>query len=123
MAPEELANCLEKLGNPTRLAIFRLLVQAGPDGMTVGALQSHLGVPASTLSHHVLFLATVRLIRQEREGRTLRCRANLPLMHEIVTALTAQCCAGVPPRNTTAPKNGGAAKVRQRAARPRRNQA
>lgn len=101
MEIEQLAACLEKLGNPTRLAIFRLLVRAGQHGMAVGELQSRLNVAPSTLSHHILFLVTVGLVRQEREGRVLRCKPNFDLMNAIVKALTAQCCAGVPPRSAS----------------------
>ena len=89
------ANCLEKLGNPTRLAMFRLLVRAGPDGLAVGALQEHLGVPASTLSHHVSHLVNAGLIHQVREGRVLRCTPNYRLMETLVTFLTKHCCKGV----------------------------
>ncbi len=56
MTPDQAARCLEKLGNPTRLRIFRLLVRAGPSGLPVGSIQSHLGVPGSTLSHHLSHL-------------------------------------------------------------------
>jgi ArsR family transcriptional regulator, arsenate/arsenite/antimonite-responsive transcriptional repressor len=95
MELDELASCLEKLGNATRLAIFRLLVRAGPDGLPVGEVKRRLGIPPSTLSHHILFLVTARLIRQEREGRILRCKANYPRMNEIVESLKAECCADV----------------------------
>ena len=47
------ARCLEKLGNPIRLEVFRLLVKAGGEGLPVGEIQDHLGIPASTLSHHL----------------------------------------------------------------------
>ena len=57
------ARCLEKLGNPTRLEIFRLLVKAGDGGLAVGEVQEHLGVPASTLSHHMAHLVNVGLVR------------------------------------------------------------
>jgi ArsR family transcriptional regulator, arsenate/arsenite/antimonite-responsive transcriptional repressor len=115
MRLEELAACLEKLGNPTRLAVFRLLVRAGHAGMPVGELQSRLRVPASTLSHHILFLITVGLIKQEREGRVLRCKPNFDRMHAVVKALTAECCAGVPPRraHASAPKHRKAAARRR----------
>ena len=63
------ARCLEKLGNPTRLEIFRLLVRAGAKGLAVGELQAHLNIPASTLSHHVAQLVNVGLVAQERQGR------------------------------------------------------
>jgi predicted transcriptional regulator len=91
---DRLANCLEKLGNSTRLAIFKQLVKAGPEGMAVGELRNRLDIPASTLSHHILFLVTAQLVRQERHGRVLQCSPNLPLMREIVAELTAECCTG-----------------------------
>jgi ArsR family transcriptional regulator len=101
MELEELAACLEKLGNPTRLAVFRLLVRAGRAGMAVGELQAELDVAPSTLSHHILFLVNVGLVRQEREGRVLRCKPNFDLMNAIVKALTAECCTGVRARGST----------------------
>ncbi len=99
MELEHAARCLEKLGNPTRLQVFRLLVKAGHDGLPVGAIQDHLGVPASTLSHHVAHLVNVGLVSQEREGRVLRCRPNFPLMDDLIGCLTSDCCvrAEAPP--------------------------
>ncbi len=91
----DLATCLEKLGHPTRLAAFRLLVRAGPDGLPVGALQRHLDIPGSTLSHHLAHLIAAGLVRQRREGRVLRCLADYARMDAVVAALTAECCAGV----------------------------
>lgn len=90
------ARCLEKLGNPTRLKVFRLLVRAGPEGLPVGDVQAHLEIPASTLSHHLSHLVNVGLVRQGREGRVLRCTANCALMEGLLGFLTAECCAGVP---------------------------
>ena len=92
----DLAFCLEKLGHPTRLDIFRLLVRAGRNGLAVGAIQRHLDVPASTLSHHIANLVGAGLVAQKREGRVLRCVAGYERMDDIVAALTAECCAGVP---------------------------
>ena len=91
------ARCLEKLGNPTRLEIYRLLVRAGPEGLPVGALQEHLEIPASTLSHHVSHLVNAGLVHQAREGRVLRCTPNFKLMDELVGFLTEQCCQGLVP--------------------------
>lgn len=88
----ELATCLEKLGNPTRLRIYRLLVRAGHEGLPVGEIQAHLAIPASTLSHHIFHLVTAGLVRQDREGRILRCRANYERMNDVVRNLTAECC-------------------------------
>ena len=95
MNVNEAARCLEKLGNPTRLEIVRLLVRSGPDGLAVGEVRKHLGIPASTLSHHVLHLVTAGLIRQQRQGRVLRCTPNYDLIESLVTLLTEECCAGV----------------------------
>lgn len=92
MELEQAARCLEKLGNPTRLAIFRLLVKAGDRGLPVGEIQEHLGVPASTLSHHVAHLVNVGLVSQAREGRVLRCTPNFPLMDALIGFLTSECC-------------------------------
>jgi len=88
----EVALCLEKLGHPTRLSIFRLLVRAGDEGLPVGRIQAQLAVPASTLSHHIGHLVSVGLVVQDREGRVLRCRPNFPLMDELISFLTAECC-------------------------------
>lgn len=95
MELHQAARTLEKLGNPTRLEIFRLLVRAGPGGLAVGALQDHLGIPASTLSHHLAQLVNVGLVRQEREGRVLHCTPNFTLMSDLVDFLMDECCRGV----------------------------
>ena len=94
------ARCLDKLGNPTRLEIVRLLVRAGDDGLPVGDIRRHTGVPASTLSHHILHLVSGGLIRQVRHGRVLRCKLDYALMRDLVQMLTEECCAGV---DTAAP--------------------
>ncbi len=83
---------LEALGNPTRLAIYRALVRAGDSGLPVGALQERLGIPGSTLSHHLRTLVGVSLVTQERQGTTLICRANYPVMNGLVAYLSKECC-------------------------------
>jgi ArsR family transcriptional regulator, arsenate/arsenite/antimonite-responsive transcriptional repressor len=87
------ATRLEALGNPTRLAIYRLLVKAGEAGVPVGRIQSQLDVAASTLSHHLKALVIVGLVTQERAGTVLICRANYPMMQGLVDFLVAECCA------------------------------
>lgn len=91
------ARCLDKLGNPTRLEVFRLLVKAGGDGLAVGDLQEHLDIPASTLSHHISHLVNAGLVHQEREGRVLRCRPDFGLMQSLIDFMTEECCEGVGP--------------------------
>ena len=95
MEHSKAARCLEKLGNATRLEIFRLLVRAGPAGLAVGEIQEHLEIPGSTLSHHVSHLVNAGLVHQQREGRVLRCTPNFPLIDQVVRFLTDECCAGV----------------------------
>lgn len=99
------ARCLERLGNPTRLEIFRLLVRAGPDGLAVGEIQDHLGIPASTLSHHLALLVNVGLVEQVREGRVLRCWPNYELMQSLTDFLNEECCRGVTKRKV--PRRAG----------------
>jgi DNA-binding transcriptional ArsR family regulator len=90
---EDAAARLEALGNPTRLRVYRALVRAGDDGLTVGALQAKLDVASSTLSHHIKSLLIVELITQERQGTSLICRANYSVMRSLIDFLVAECCA------------------------------
>jgi len=93
MKIDDAAACLEALGNPTRLRIYRVLVRAGDAGVNVGKLQSRLELAASTLSHHLKTLLTVGLISQERQATMLICRANYDVMRGVVDFLVAECCA------------------------------
>lgn len=92
MNEEDLVNCLAQLGNITRLRIFRLLIKAGHKGLSVGKIQEELNVPGSTLSHHISKLSNLKLVRQEREGRTLHCFANYELLDVVINSLKDQCC-------------------------------
>lgn len=93
MKTTDAAPRLEALGNPTRLAIFRLLVRAGEAGLPVGRIQQRLVLPASTLSHHLKALCATGLVRQTRERTTLICTADFKLMRGLVDFLAAECCA------------------------------
>jgi ArsR family transcriptional regulator, arsenate/arsenite/antimonite-responsive transcriptional repressor len=95
------AAILAELGNPTRLSILRLLVRAGDSGMAVNDLQARLGVPPSTLSHHLSRLVTVRLAEQERHGRVLRCRTRFDTLNAALDFAIAECCLGA--ERTVAP--------------------
>jgi ArsR family transcriptional regulator, arsenate/arsenite/antimonite-responsive transcriptional repressor len=97
------ARALDALGNDKRLAIYRLLVKAGDGGLVVGDIQRALGIPASTLSHHVAWLSRASLVTQERRGREICCRADYETMHRLVGYLTDSCCIGVRPE-TADPK-------------------
>jgi len=83
---------LDELGNQTRLRIVRLLVRAGDEGRTVGDIQREIGVPASTLSHHLSHLRSAGVVWQEREGTVLHCFVDFKMISELVSFLTAECC-------------------------------
>ncbi len=89
------ARRLASLGHEHRLGLFRLLVQAGPDGMTVGELQAVLNRPASTLAFHLRELVATDLVTQEKEGRSVRCRANYRALNETLQFMKQDCCKGV----------------------------
>ena len=86
---------LEALGHGTRLSIYRLLVKAGGDGLILGDIQKALGVPASTLSHHLAKLARVGLVSQGRRGREICCGVDYDEMRSLIGFLTEECCTGV----------------------------
>jgi DNA-binding transcriptional ArsR family regulator len=88
------AKCLAELGNATRLQIFRLLVQAGHEGLCIGEIQSHLRIPASTLAFHLRGLVAAGLVEQERHGRLVTCRANTAVLDDTLAFVKENCCAG-----------------------------
>jgi len=90
---EQAAKQLEALGNSTRLQVYRTLVRAGHSGLPVGRLQEKLGIPASTLSHHLHRLILTGLVTQERQATTLISRANYPAMDALLGFLANECCA------------------------------
>jgi ArsR family transcriptional regulator, arsenate/arsenite/antimonite-responsive transcriptional repressor len=93
MRIEQASRQLEALGNTTRLNIYRTLVRAGENGLVVGQIQERIGIPASTLSHHIKRLVDTGLITQERQATALICRAHYPAMHALLGFLTVECCA------------------------------
>ncbi len=93
---EHAARQLAVLGSPTRLEIYRLLVKAGAEGAPVGTLQEMLGIPGSTLSHHIGKLVVAGLVTQDRESRVLRCRADYHRMQTLIDFLQDECCRGLP---------------------------
>lgn len=89
------AAALSALGHEVRLQIYRLLVRAGEDGMSVGDIGAHLDMPASTLAHHLSALVHAGLVVQERQGRTIFSRVDYGRMNALVGFLSDECCAGV----------------------------
>ncbi|WP_397543830.1 metalloregulator ArsR/SmtB family transcription factor [Roseovarius salis] len=89
------ARALAALGHDARLSIFRLLVKAGAEGLRVGDIGAHLGMPASTLAHHLSALVEAGLVVQEKRGREVFNRVDYAAMHRVLSFLTSECCAGV----------------------------
>ena len=85
---------LGALAQEHRLALFRLLVQAGDDGLAAGAIADALGIPNSSLSFHLAQLRKAGLVRQERRHRSLIYTADYAAMNALLGYLTENCCAG-----------------------------
>lgn len=92
------------LSNEHRLAIFRLLVQAGPDGMAAGDIADKLGIPSSSLSFHLAHLTRAGLTEQRRESRSLIYSANFPTMNGLIAFMTENCCGGASCASASTPK-------------------
>jgi len=82
------------LAHEHRLAIYRLLVQAGPEGKAAGEIADALKMPASSLSFHLAHLHRAELITQRRESRSLIYAADFDEMNALVGFLTENCCGG-----------------------------
>jgi DNA-binding transcriptional ArsR family regulator len=95
IAEQKAADALAALGNRTRLRIFKLLVRAGRDGTNIGTLQKHLGIPATTLAHHLATLMQAGLMDQERRGREVICTSNYKALNDVLAYVKAECCAGL----------------------------
>ena len=86
--------CLAALGHETRLTIFRLLVQAGAQGVNAGLIGEQLKIPAPTLSFHLAHLSRVGLINGRQESRFIYYVADYRAMDELLSYLTENCCQG-----------------------------
>lgn len=89
------APALAALGHEARLSVYRLLVRAGEDGLTVGEISSLTDIPASTLAHHIRSLVQAGLVIQEKRGREVLNWPDFDAMREIMSFLTSECCTGV----------------------------
>jgi DNA-binding transcriptional ArsR family regulator len=94
-SPEQVtryADMFAAMGAEPRLRIMQLLLTAHPQGLVVGDIQEELGIPASTLSHHLDKLKSEGLVKVRREGTFLWYTANTEVLQEIVSFLYAECC-------------------------------
>lgn len=85
---------LAALAQDTRLDVFRLLVQAGPEGVPAGRIGEVLGLPSATLSFHLNQLRHAGLVSFRREGRSLIYTAEYATMNALLSYLTENCCGG-----------------------------
>ncbi|MDD2776900.1 MAG: winged helix-turn-helix domain-containing protein [Gallionella sp.] len=92
----QVVTALAALAQPTRLAIYRLLVVCGKDGMAAGQVAEKLAVSPATLSFHFRNLSHAGLIESRQAGRFVYYCANFGVMNEMLAYLTANCCAGEP---------------------------
>lgn len=89
------SNSFAALGHPSRVAILRLLVQAGNDGLNVSQMRAHMDVPATTFGHHLKAMADAGLVTQFRQGRSLISKANYNALQALMGFLMEDCCRGV----------------------------
>ena len=96
------AKSLSALGHEARLSVFRLLVKAGDGGLNVGEIGRHLGIPPSTLAHHLSALVDAGLVSRGRHGREIRIFAHYDAVTDLIAFLTDECCAGLEPTSAAA---------------------
>lgn len=92
MDTESAANAMDALGTPVRLHIYRMLVRAGGEGLSIGRIQQRTGIPRSTLSHHLHRLISAGLVSAQKSGTSLICRADYRAMDDLVGFLSDECC-------------------------------
>ena len=96
MAPQAAIGALSALAHPGRLEVFRLLVQAGPEGLAAGEIARTTGSLANTLSANLNVLAGAGLVSSRRQGRSIIYVAGYERMGELLAFLMEDCCAGKP---------------------------
>lgn len=94
MQPDRVIRALSALAQEHRLAAFRLLVQAGTEGVAAGVLAEKLDVPPSSMSFHLAQLANAGLVAQRRESRSIIYSADYAAMNGLMGYLTENCCGG-----------------------------
>ena len=109
----QVVKALAALAQETRLAVFRLLVVRGPEGLSAGVIGARLGILPATLSFHLKELAGARLIAARAQGRFVIYSADFRSMNELLYFLTQNCCGGNPCTPAATSKSTGAKKMRK----------
>ncbi len=94
MESKHAVEALGALAQASRLQVYRLLVQAGPEGLAASEIAERLGVPANTLSFHLKALSHAELVVSRQEGRFIYSSANYAKMNALLGFLTENCCGG-----------------------------
>jgi DNA-binding transcriptional ArsR family regulator len=90
---EEMSQGFAAMGSESRLGVLLTLVKAGNSGLSVGDIQAQTGIPASTLAHHLRFLASANLVEQTRVGRSVINRARYEHLQVLADYILRECCA------------------------------
>jgi len=101
METTQAIDALAALAQRSRLAVFRLLVQAGPEGRAAGVVGDKLELPPATLSFHLAHLVRAGLVRSRQDGRFVIYSADFDNMNALVAYLTENCCSGAGCRATS----------------------
>ncbi|MBB3760358.1 ArsR/SmtB family transcription factor [Xanthomonas arboricola] len=96
MKDDSAVAALSALAHTDRLAAFRMLVRAGPDGMPSGEIAERLTIPPTRMSFHLATLERARLLRSWRDGRRVLYAASYEDMRQLLSFLTEDCCSGNP---------------------------
>lgn len=94
MKPNEAVTALYALAHEHRLGVYRMLVEAGPEGLNAGTIAQKLKLPPSSLTFHLQHLHRAELITQQRSSRQLIYSADFAVMNDLMGYLTENCCAG-----------------------------
>jgi DNA-binding transcriptional ArsR family regulator len=94
METEKIVRALGAIAHEHRLAVFRMLVERGPDGLSAGAIAERLGLPPSSLTFHLQQLLHAGLVTQRRLSRQLIYAADFAAMNGLLAYLTENCCSG-----------------------------
>lgn len=105
MKEKDIAPAFAALGHEARLKIYRQLVKAGDDGLNIGDIGRLVGLPASTLAHHLGTLVQAGLVHQEKQGRETRNRADFDAMTRLIGFIADECCVGVDLASATGAKS------------------
>lgn len=93
MKIENALSAFDALSQETRLQAFRLLVEAGPQGMAAGTISDALGIPHNTLSFHLTHLSQAKLVSSRKQGRSIIYLANFEQMRELIAFMVQDCCS------------------------------